>query len=773
MSGNAPWPWSGLGLDGAVSEREVRRAYAAKLKTLRIEDQPEAFAALRQAYEAARRIAAAADARASGPPPSPPEADPEAGACGRGTPETARTGAEDPSAPSPSDATRIGALPQAIAQMTQLLARRDYDLERWQTLLTEPILEDMRFASAFEAALVAELARTKVFPDESGSWLDVPADWAKLIEDRYGWVADGLRFQQMFSPYLQMRSAFARRLPPPPSRGLPLDLPPLPQPAAKDKWYHPINLFSAPTLIIAGILATSLITRLRDGLPPVVWTAGVAAILCALTMVTPLARMIGLHRLRLSEAMVRVLHLPKAARAFVGVPLTNLAAALVIVVVTATAAFALLWSKTHWLEIPARAIYQQWRADTREAGMIAHDTPLWVPVPRVEDRTISDILRKLPAPKTDPLRPGAFGQLNLPYPVVRAAVARPWLTRPEVDEDSMRASTFPPHRKVARTEPQLFRSTLICSRDGTCALQMEGALTVQARVAFTTAPSLEQSEVFQYPALTLSWNMNAPQTVTATVWSKSGFSMAPRLDIQRVHAARSYAGREDGGRLPVLRAVPIAPGVDGIARIALYTTFPPDKPVEDTACERSAIDSHWTAWTSLSPDRDKLVKELCTLPAGTMQLSYATCPADGAGGTLLCRFDDKGLIRDARPLGTDPAGWGEAFDQPLDIALSAQTRPGIPLPPEAKAQIGPVSDQIIRDFLTLFWDQPVPPDLQTYLDRHPPIAAPGIPPSQQDLIAAAARQPQLASLYPIRNRVGTAALEDMFGFLGKMGFLRD
>lgn len=219
--------------------------------------------------------------------------------------------------------------------------------------------------------------------------------------------------------------------------------------------------------------------------------------------------------------------------------------------------------------------------------------------------------------------------------------------------------------------------------------------------------------------------------------------------------------------------MPIAPGVDGIARIALYTTFPPDKPVEDTACERSAIDSRWTAWTSLRPDRDKLVKELCTLPAGTMQLSYATCPADGAGGTLLCRFDDKGLIRDARPLGTDPAGWGEAFDQPLDIALSAQTRPGIPLPPEAKAQIGPVSDQIIRDFLTLFWDQPVPPDLQTYLDRHPPIAAPGIPPSQQDLIAAAARQPQLASLYPIRNRVGTAALEDMFGFLGKMGFLRD
>lgn len=43
----------------------------------------------------------------------------------------------------------------------------------------------------------------------------------------------------------------------------------------------------------------------------------------------------------------------------------------------------------------------------------------------------------------------------------------------------------------------------------------------------------------------------------------------------------------------------------------------------------------------------------------------------------------------------------------------------------------------------------------------------------QRLKALGACMPQLESLNPIRNRVGTAALEDMFGFLGKMGILRD
>ena len=49
----ADWPWDELGLDGAVSEAEVRRAYARKLKTLDVDGQPETFETLRRAYEMA------------------------------------------------------------------------------------------------------------------------------------------------------------------------------------------------------------------------------------------------------------------------------------------------------------------------------------------------------------------------------------------------------------------------------------------------------------------------------------------------------------------------------------------------------------------------------------------------------------------------------------------------------------------------------------------------------------------------------------------------
>ena len=53
-----PGPWKTLGLDGPTKDlKAIKRAYAAKLKTTRPEEDPEGFMALRDALDAAKRYA--------------------------------------------------------------------------------------------------------------------------------------------------------------------------------------------------------------------------------------------------------------------------------------------------------------------------------------------------------------------------------------------------------------------------------------------------------------------------------------------------------------------------------------------------------------------------------------------------------------------------------------------------------------------------------------------------------------------------------------------
>ena len=52
-----PTIWSILGVAPGSAERDIKRAYAARLKLTHPEDDPEGFKALREAYELALRHA--------------------------------------------------------------------------------------------------------------------------------------------------------------------------------------------------------------------------------------------------------------------------------------------------------------------------------------------------------------------------------------------------------------------------------------------------------------------------------------------------------------------------------------------------------------------------------------------------------------------------------------------------------------------------------------------------------------------------------------------
>lgn len=192
--GQAPWPWSELGLDGPADGGAVRRAYAARLKAIDRED-PAPFQRLRAALEAARRMAT--DAGAS-------DTRPKMTQIARGM-----TPVDAPApAPGPRPATPVPpAAPAAAApdtgtddprrfldDLARELTPRVWDVPRIEALLASAPAQDPHLRREAERTVFRALSDRYQSSDPQ----NIGPRTARLLEAEFAWHSDGVGFLRRF-----------------------------------------------------------------------------------------------------------------------------------------------------------------------------------------------------------------------------------------------------------------------------------------------------------------------------------------------------------------------------------------------------------------------------------------------------------------------------------------------------------------------------------------------------------------------------------------------
>lgn len=186
---SASWPWTVLGLNvPAETDREVRRAYATRLRSIDVEADITGFEALRSAYEAAldqvvfrsRReddvqVIEEADVRTTASPDQTAK---------RVETTASRKSFLKPSTLLPTDDNRT------IASIAAHLEQMNYAVDAWQKLLSEKDI------STPEANLLVEHLVVRSLSARAHNAPLPPESWLRLMDARYGWSTDGVGFSR-------------------------------------------------------------------------------------------------------------------------------------------------------------------------------------------------------------------------------------------------------------------------------------------------------------------------------------------------------------------------------------------------------------------------------------------------------------------------------------------------------------------------------------------------------------------------------------------------
>ncbi len=232
MSAEGAWPWSELGLAGRPDDpKEVRRAYARRLKRIDQIKDVQAFERLRIAYETARQWAGdtqaghrrsiVAEMQAAPPPDLAPVRNlvPQ----DAGTPPVSARPQGSPAclAPEPevvqADTQQPGSSPAALCDPQTLLAKaadlsqaNSIDIAGWSDVVAAPALIDPQLSRMVQDQLLSALMRDEARLKNGNQETQ---DFFAAIDARFGWVSDGVGFLRRFPQGRTVQNTMAHALP--------------------------------------------------------------------------------------------------------------------------------------------------------------------------------------------------------------------------------------------------------------------------------------------------------------------------------------------------------------------------------------------------------------------------------------------------------------------------------------------------------------------------------------------------------------------------------
>ncbi len=203
--------WAELGIEPTCDAAAIRRAYAARLKTIRLDEEPQRFARLRQAYERALASTASSSVSSGAPQPKTPTPSPLSNGEPPLEPPAPALEPDAPSAPAPEAIT-------GLLRQREVLAAAQWLVEARISMRLD-LQDDMRLADQLGWTMAKDLTLPPGQVHEAACLLGWPTQangaWAAALRARLDaetWLAGLRRADASWTRWLGASSAMAARM---------------------------------------------------------------------------------------------------------------------------------------------------------------------------------------------------------------------------------------------------------------------------------------------------------------------------------------------------------------------------------------------------------------------------------------------------------------------------------------------------------------------------------------------------------------------------------